>query len=374
MDMQHKPLSLSALLLGSVSFSITLLSAQPAFAGFQWVSPDVAKTRETQQTSYPSYSSAQDAPSIIQGSGGTAYVPLPRDEIVMRSDLTAAAVAPSGGAARSAVTPEAIPMIAPDMASRPTAMTLSRPVAQDSDQKIVAGFADNVPLSVALRQVLPESIGFSAAQDVSLDTAVSWQGGDAWRSVLGRMLQPANLTYKETGRMVHIVRSAGGGLMAPPALEDRAREVDARMGGERPVSLLAQTPRSASSYDPAPSSGKYLVPPMGSAPVVSSVSYGAPSYQGQAVSDVWFGGKGETLRGVLRKWADRAGVDLSWQSEHDFPLQASVSFPGSFQEAARLILIGFENAEPQPYGELFSNQSAGQSVLVIRTRGNKKTD
>jgi len=59
-----------------------------------------------------------------------------------------------------------------------------------------------------------------------------------------------------------------------------------------------------------------------------------------------------------------------WSTEYDYPVQASASFSGSFEEAVRDLLSGFVDAKPQPFGRLHDNPSVGQRILVIQTRGN----
>ena len=70
--------------------------------------------------------------------------------------------------------------------------------------EIVQGFANSVPLAVALQQVLPKGYGFSIDQDVDLGTLVSFQGGKPWRDTLTAMLQPAGLAMREEDKMVAI--------------------------------------------------------------------------------------------------------------------------------------------------------------------------
>jgi hypothetical protein len=206
------------------------------------------------------------------------------------------------------------------------------------------------------------------------------------------MLRPAGLATKASGNMIHIMTAAPQGITMPPAVEEGARAADARMAAAPAPSpvVTASVEKQPISLTTPPgdlSTVRYLTPPAGaeassgaSAPMPSQaqpLQKAAPFslFKNDApLTDGWVAEKGETLRGALKKWADRAGVDLSWQAEYDFPLQASVSLTGTFEEAARLLLIGFQNAEPQPYGSLHKSQAADQRVLVIKTRGNKNTD
>jgi len=243
----------------------------------------------------------------------------------------------------------------------------TKPQALSADAE-VKGFADQVPLSVAIRQVLPPGVGFSVSQDVSLGTLVSWRGGPSWRTVMKDMLLPAGLAMKEEGATVRVVRAM--------TLSDNGAGDTAK-----PMPLLPPVPAAGlSPIAPAGSAGPklasasgYLMPPPG---VVSSL---APSLRERVVppsggGDMWRASSGEMLKKVLEDWGRMAGVEVSWQAEYDYPIQASVSLSGSFESATRALLSGFQDAQPQPVGYLYNNQSVGQTVLVVQTRGNNYSE
>ena len=321
---------------GSVFLALGLLVApQPSHAGFQWVSPS---------------GTSEQAPAPIAAAPVVDTFPAP--QIIG---------APSD-------TVQATPTKWQDTISR------TQPAAKE---EVVRGFADNVPLSVALRQVLPQEVGFSVAQDVSLGTLVSWKGGAPWRQVMKDMLLPVGLAIKEQGQLVQVVHAteaqiAAGSSSAQPAARPLPSLQPASDG--KPTALV---PPPASAPVPARNvpdrnapggTAGYLTPPTGS---TSPLPVSMPSpYVMEKTVDAWTGNRGDTLQKVLEDWSRRAHVELSWQAEYDFPLQASVSLTGSFEEAVRGLLSGFQEAKPQPIGYLHNNQAAGQTVLVVQTRGN----
>jgi len=328
-------------LYGSVFLALgMMLATQPAYAGFQWISPAPSPAEAEQQVPPPA-PQAYPPVQIIEG----AHV------------LPAPPVAPTA-----------------PIAAKPLKMqeTVSHPAAPEPEQ-VVRGFADNVPLSVALRQVLPQEVGFSVAQDVSLGTLVSWKGGSPWRQVMKEMLLPAGLSIKEQGQLVHVVRATE----TSPALTSTLSVPPAKatlppMDGGKPMALLPPASnlpvRSIPEHGAPLGAAGYLAPPPGASSPLP-VSMPAPYVMDKTI-DAWTGNKGDTLQKVLEAWAHRAHVELSWQAEYDFPLQASVTLNGSFEEAVRGMLGGFQEARPQPVGFLYNNQAAGQTVLVIQTRGN----
>lgn len=354
--MHKKDFSSSRLLLRSALIAVGFaLSASPVQAGFQWVAP-----------------------------------PTPEQPAVVIGDSAGAPAASGAGAlppvqiieGRAPAAP-AKPLAAPSPASVPAG-------------EPVKGFANEVPLSVALQQLLPEGTGFSVAQDVSLSSLVSWKGGAPWRQVMADMLAPHGLAFKEQGGLVQIVRApvgAGVGAMAiapsagpkdakaPVALLPSAQELPVRTlpdrnmpDGKGGVLGAPSSPKAPAPVAPSPSPTPLFAPPQSLAstpiaPVAPAATDTVPYTQDNAISS-WTANKGDTLQSVLEDWCNRANVELSWQAEYDYPLQASVSLSGSFESAVRTLLAGFQEASPQPTGYLYNNQVAGQTVLVVQVRGN----
>jgi hypothetical protein len=237
----------------------------------------------------------------------------------------------------------------------------------------VQGFANNVPLAVALRQVLPAGYGFSIDQDVDLGTLVSFQGGKPWRETLQVMLQPVDLVMREQNKMVAIGRNPGNGVMAPPSETSSY----APQSSAPPYNTGNTPPPAAAPSWPGPNGPRpQLAQPQVTMP--ASPPPPPPVYSSRisstSIVDTWTASRGETLHKVLTEWSRRAGTELEWLAEYDYPIQASLSFTGTFEEAVRSMLSGFEEAHPQPVAELHANPGAGHMVLVVQARGNSYTD
>lgn len=219
--------------------------------------------------------------------------------------------------------------------------TLTPPttVAASPSSEIVHGFARQVPLAVALREILPAGYAFSIDADVDMGILVSFQGGRPWRDTLRDSLEPAGLVMREAGQMVTIGRADSMAIAPAMPVKTSSRALPSPHLVEVPVVQNAQ-----STASPVP------------------------------LTEPWRADRGDNLHRILETWCSRAGVELDWMAEYDYPLQASISFSGSFEEAVRSLLSGFENAHPQPIAELHINSNLGQKVLVIGTRGNSNTD
>jgi len=431
--MHTKPFIRTGLSVGTVALSLcVMMTPAPARAGFKWVPPEEASQviSSAPVASAPATRSTSSAmpeftPQVIEAPARAPSTP-------SLADVTTTIEAPATTVAAPVIEPVE-PAASPSLAAPVPSFSIA-----DDQEKPVLGFANNVPLSVALRQVLPAEYSFSVAQDVSLGTIVSWRGGSSWRHVLKAMLLPAGLSSKEDGSTVQVVPAmtassssssapvsgqvltapAGaqiaapvieGEILAPPASalaapehtlpvlqgeEPKLQAIDAplklqapaaspvsslSLDSGKPVPLLS--PASAKGMAApkeisAPATMGYLVPPTKAAPAAPELT-AAPLSLGTAspvhgdTFDMWAAEKGQTLHEVLEKWCRRAQVELTWQSEYDYPLQANVSLNGSFEDAVRALLFGFEGARPQPIGQLHKNADAGQMVLIVQARGNE---
>ena len=295
------------------------ISAMPAQAGFQWVAP-------TDGGSY-------QQPPVVVSAAPAVMAPETISPVVISGDTQPASAAPTY-------------LVPPAPASEKLSMASATIVVPAGG--VVQGFASQVPLALALRQILPVGYSFSIDQNVGMDTLVSYKGGKPWRDTLDEMLAPAGLVEHVQGSTVTIDRAA-----ATPA----SVATDTEVSKETTVVPLSESPviQSAVAYA-APSAP----------PVVPSVNVTSV--------DGWSAERGETLHKVLTDWCHRSNVELQWLAEYDYPIGASVHFSDGFEDAVRGLLAGFDGARPQPIGELHTNTTAGQKVLVVQARGNNYTN
>lgn len=66
------------------------------------------------------------------------------------------------------------------------------------------GFGRDLPLALALSQVIPAEFIHSFAKNVDAGVTVSWEGGRPWNQILDDMLSPKNLTAVIQGNQVII--------------------------------------------------------------------------------------------------------------------------------------------------------------------------
>ena len=275
------------------------------------------------------------------------------------------------------------------------------------------GFGKDLPLMTAVKQIVPKSYGLSFASGVPTNINISWDGGRPWNEVLDLALAPHNLQSVVSEGVVTIVPFGGRvipssfsvgdsgnrAMNAPMTMQDVQKTVmmepilDDTMtpqssgsfnyNGERPVPLLQ--PAMATSdmsigggnqnyiqqaAGVGPYTGQSTQPMIGSMqgtmgqPPVDSMN---PQLYDNSVQ-YWAAPKESTLRDVLTSWTRKAGVELFWSSEYDYPISTAVNIEGGFETAVQTLLKGLEESDPRPLGRLHPNLPNGPAVLVIETR------
>ncbi|MER2519572.1 MAG: TcpQ domain-containing protein [Bdellovibrionales bacterium] len=253
----------------------------------------------------------------------------------------------------------------------------SESVATKKSSGVVKGFASKVPLAVALRQILPNGYAFSIDPNVDMGTLISFQGGRPWRETLQESIVPAGLVMRERGQMVAIGYPSGKSASGVPS----SRVKSSRSGVATQVS---DSEPSRYQMGTAPRDLGGVEQEGGFSADVSDDGYAPQARMSPSYSDtvstqvsgprVWTAARGASLRRILESWCARAHVEFNWLAEYDYPLQASATFRGTFEDAVRSLLIGFENAQPQPVASLHANPRLGQMVLVVQSRGNTNSD
>ena len=68
----------------------------------------------------------------------------------------------------------------------------------------LSGFGDRVPLTFAVRQIVPAHFQVAFADAVHKDAPVDWKGGEPWRATLADALRPLGLVVTVSGPKVTI--------------------------------------------------------------------------------------------------------------------------------------------------------------------------
>lgn len=95
--------------------------------------------------------------------------------------------------------PRPAPLLAQDRVPAPMADNkaqsdlVPRAPSQNGQFADAVGFGRDLPLALALSQVVPPEYSYSFARNVNVGTTVSWQGGKPWNQVLADMLAQSGM-------------------------------------------------------------------------------------------------------------------------------------------------------------------------------------
>lgn len=128
----------------------------------------------------------------------------------MRASLVAgiaAAVAVIGPAHADFVLTSPSPPLAamPASANQSHTAHAARPrQSRPSRFAVASGFGDEIPLSFAVRQIVPHAVKVTYGPGANPGAPVDWQGGAAWNQVLARAVRPLGLHLVMTWMAVEI--------------------------------------------------------------------------------------------------------------------------------------------------------------------------
>jgi hypothetical protein len=241
--------------------------------------------------------------------------------------------------------------------------------SQSSDNDIAVGFGKDIPLTTALRQIIPADYSYVIDQNVSGEQFVSWNGGREWPLVMNDMIEPLGLKSSIDGR---IVRLTNNQMQADtPALVSPRPEPSVAA----PMSLIPETRNTTPTYSQpvmdleeieAKAVAALPTPPRDI--IMQDFNMPKQSAVPQVTQGQWRAQNGDSLRTVIESWANIEGVDLFWSSEFDYKLAGDVNISGNFEQAIETLLSGFSEAQPRPTGRLHPNLPHGPAVLVVETR------
>jgi hypothetical protein len=131
------------------------------------------------------------------------------------------------------------------VAAAPANDVVAAPVASEPASDVLTGFGSDVPLVIALQQVVPAGYQYSFAAGVNPGVSVSWQGGKSWQGVLADMLAAQGLGYRIQNSAVIVGNYASPEQPAAPAAPEAS---DASLGmtavpsDNAPVAIASPAP------------------------------------------------------------------------------------------------------------------------------------
>ena len=214
-----------------------------------------------------------------------------------------------------------------------------------------AGWAKDMPLSFAVRQVVPAD--FEVKENgVSLTKMASWSGDRPWDQTLETLSQ-------QGGFVSHIDWSKKQVSLAP------------RLPASAPASHVAHVPATPVKIAPAVAAP---VKPKSSAVTISetvSPQFVAATRPIAPPAAQWVLSPSMTLRENVESWAKKAGWSVVWEAA-DYPIIASANFSGEFasSEGPLAKLIGAYESSDQP---LVANLTTMDRVVYVKNKFHERT-
>lgn len=212
------PPSAPEVTLANASMSSSVVEQQPSNQGMP--------TAESLISGMPSMTSPTPAPAPVAAAPVAAPQPVtppapPAVEVPAAPTLAPASslasteplVPPPGVAPAAQTSGEAISLITGE-----AVQTAAAPAAVAPTDKVIDGFGKQVPLIIAMRQIIPSDYGFAHRDGVDLGQLVDWQGGRAWPQVLNDALAPIGVKATLNGDTV-LLEKAPITAAAPAAPE-----------------------------------------------------------------------------------------------------------------------------------------------------------
>ncbi|HAU29984.1 MAG TPA: hypothetical protein DCW68_07765 [Rhodospirillaceae bacterium] len=336
-----------------------VMAAGTAQAGFQWVpQPEVAKP------------AMMNAPVV-------EVIPAQDMAPVVEIDVPAIRPAPAMVPAAAPMAEEdlppwlakespALPVVVEEEMTVPEVKgVIEAPVMAPvvAEEPALEGFGKNMPLVIAMRQIVPTDYQFAFGSGVNMGAAITWEGGKPWNVVLKSVLEPMGLGLRVVDKVVYVEKMENG----RPVEGMFAAAVKARVSQEPPVmvekplieALPAQPVVEVVSAMGEPMEEDELMPALGEAPELSFLPLPVVREVQEEirVQPKWVIEPGRTLREVLEDWGQQADWVVVWRSERDYLIESGAIFEGAFAQVAEEVLQAFAHAEPPVRATFYRNKT-----------------
>jgi hypothetical protein len=265
---------------------------------------------------------------------------------------------------------------------------------QYSDMPVIEGFGSDMPLALAVQQIVPPDYAYAFEGSVNAGQTVSWDGGKAWDLVINDMLAPLRLEAVIAGKTVHIQPQGLQRQSAlAPAQQGSPRRANINDPGEQSqlqdASSLAgiesaagdaqapAAPQVANAVPPtqgetqaAPAAEQLPTPAEINGQQQTSIDSEMPGeQQAAAPSAEWDAKAGESLKDILTRWSQKAGVELIWMAAYDYKIKNDITLQDSFPNAVQSIVNSGIDSETPPEVEITAKADTQQpSSVLIRDK------
>jgi hypothetical protein len=373
---------------------IGCLSPSVAHAGFDWTPPPAAPTHQAApvaQDAAPAGPLTPEPDALPVPVGNVESAPVSHNEpLVINNKPTPAPVAapiptpapvaekideqPTPAVAEDLPAPTPVPAPAPAPApiakAKPTPAPI--PVATAAPAAVVEGFGKDIPLVIALRDIVPAKYAYAFSPKEVAGTKISWRGGKVWQDVLKDALAPHGLNLSVTDTQIIIFANenkSSDAAPAAPAPTQTAKAVAPTPAPDAAQTMFATRPASVDA-DPIPLAAPKDAQGVEAQEKMAAASAAPETHPVMTAMDMkstrkWQARPGTTLRQTLEAWTKESNVELNWSTPYDYPINNAFYFDGQFTQAVDSLLSSYGGENPSPKGRLYPNLPEGPSVLMV---------
>jgi hypothetical protein len=258
------------------------------------------------------------------------------------------------------------------------------------------GFGKDIPLELAVRQIVPGDVKVTIEDGVDTKAKVSWGDETSWKKAVSGAASSAGYVVAITDDSVKVMSKGAvveskpvvvaGAVSTPsssskPSVRNRpAKPRPAKTQRSAPRRERTETRRTETRTETVSGGGFVFVPEESKAPPAPRVRTASVDAKGDAgawreykdkpapaASGKWVAGTGEDLHALLSQWSEKEGWRLVWESDYRYSLNSSAQFEGDYIAAVTQLLASMKDVRPVVTAHFFK----GNRTLVV---GNNSLD
>lgn len=233
-------------------------------------------------------------------------------------------------------------------------------VAQDG------GFGADIPLELALRQIVPAGTEVKLNDGVDSKVRVSWDGKGGWKKAVEQAAGSAGYVATMTDSGVTISRAGSTVKVA-----DTKPQAKPAAAAPKKKPAAPKKPAAAPVVEvPVVSGAGFVLIPEGAPTGANAGGKGGgwTDYNGgpsKPAAQAWVVKPGDDLYATLSEWAEREGWRLVWESGYRYQMTSAAKFSGTFVAATTDLLRSMQEARPVITAQFYE----GNKVLVVGNDG-----
>lgn len=268
-----------------------------------------------------------------------------------------------------------------EMKPQPHSASFKEAIKRKVNEKFppVFGFGSDVPLALALQQIVPANYSYAFGKGVNPGEKVSWQSGERWDDVLIAALDGSSMQARLQGQTIVVSNIPQGfspqmaqPMKAPMQTQAQSKKLELEpmaLQNPEPMPVATAQPRRSAIVDPK-STASSMPKQANLATPQSEINPFPLGRNYEPVRD-WKASKGESLKSVLSRWSRKNKIQMVWGASYDYTVNNDMALKGTMSQAlAMLFNHGLGPNAAKPATKLLSKGEPGQgrATLVVQDR------